>query len=315
MKIIYFGTPAIASHILEDLLKHQINIVAVVTKPDKKQGRSQKMAPSAVKQFVLEQYSHIPVLDPSKISTEEYKEKLMAFNADLFVVVAYGEIIKQNILDVPKMGCINVHASLLPKYRGAAPMHRAIINGEKETGVTIMEMVLALDAGAILHVEKIAIPEDMNVGELELELGKIGSIALFKTLKHFSEKRSKKKPQDEALVTYASKITSEECEIHWNHTSKSIHNLIRGVTPFPGAWCKLFFDKDSGIEQKRLKIKKAEIAKNHYRASPGTVLKYEKNEWIIATQDGSINLLEVQLEGKKTMTAAEFIRGYSQPRF
>lgn len=315
MKIIFFGTPTIAAHILRDLLNHRIDIVAVVTKPDKKQGRSQKVASSAVKQYILDHHSDIPILQPPRISTEEYKQKLSEFNADLFVVVAYGEIIKQNILDIPKLGCINVHASLLPKYRGAAPMHRAIINGEEETGITIMEMVLALDAGAMLHVEKTPIPENMNVGELELELEKLGSIALLATLENLNFKRQQKKLQDEALVTYAPKITPEECEIHWDRSSKAIHDLVRGVTPFPGAWCQLFFEKPDGQEQKRLKIKKTEVLKNSLKGVPGTILKYEKNEWIVATQDGALKLLEVQLEGKKSMTTSEFIRGYSQPKF
>jgi methionyl-tRNA formyltransferase len=315
MRVIYFGTPSIAAHILENLLQHSVNVVAVVTKPDKRQGRDQKLAPSAVKEFLLRAYPDIPILQPAKISTEEYREKLQAFNADLFLVVAYGEIIKQSILDIPKLGCLNVHASLLPRYRGAAPMHRAIINGEKETGVTIMEMVLALDAGPILHKEKVEISKEMNVGELEVELEKLGSLALLKTLENLKEKRANKQLQEEALATYAPKITPQECEVHWNQPSKKIHDLIRGVTPFPGAWCQIIFKKPSGEESKRLKIKKTEIVKNNFNSPPGTVLKYEKDHWMIATQDGAIRLLEVQLEGKKTMNASEFIRGYSSPKF
>lgn len=314
MRIVYFGTPTIAAHILECLLRHNINVVAVVTKPDKKQGRSQQLQPSAVKSFVQNNFPHIPILEPVKVSTEEYRDKLAAFNADLFVVVAYGEIVKQLILDLPRLKCINVHASLLPKYRGAAPMHRAIINGEVETGVTIMEMVLALDAGAMLHVEKTPIAENMTVGELEIVLEKLGCQGLLKVFEDFQSNRIVALPQDESLVTYASKLTTEECEVDWNHPSQVLHNLIRGVTPFPGAWCSVRMSPFGEDDKKRLKIKKAAIIKNSFSGSPGTILKYDHDAWFIATQDGAIQLLEVQLEGKKACSASEFIRGYARPK-
>ncbi len=314
MRIVYFGTPTIAAHILECLLKHNINIVAVVTKPDKKQGRSQQLQPSAVKSFVQNNFPRIPILEPLKVSTEEYRDKLAAFNADLFVVVAYGEIIKQFILDLPRLKCINVHASLLPKYRGAAPMHRAIINGEAETGVTIMEMVLALDAGAMLHIEKTPIFENMTVGELEIVLEKLGCQGLLKVLEDFQSNRIVALPQDESLVTYASKLTTEECEVDWNRPSQAVHNLVGGVTPFPGARCSVRMSPIGEDDKKRLKIKKALIVKDYFNETPGTILKYDHDTWVIATQEGAIQLLEVQLEGKKACSASEFIRGYAKPK-
>ncbi|MEI8301044.1 MAG: methionyl-tRNA formyltransferase [Chlamydiota bacterium] len=314
MRIVYFGTPTIAAHILECLLKHNINIVAVVTKPDKKQGRSQQLQPSAVKTFVQSKAPHIPILEPVKVSTEEYRDKLAAFNADLFVVVAYGEIVKQLILDIPKLKCINVHASLLPKYRGAAPMHRAIIQGEAETGITIMEMVLALDAGAILHVEKTPILENMTVGELEISLEKLGCQGLLKVFEDFQHGRVISRAQDERFVTYASKITTEECEVDWNRPSQVLHDLIRGVTPFPGAWCSIKMSPFGEGDKKRLKIKKALIVKDPFTGKSGDILKYDHDTWIVATQDGAIQLLEVQLEGKKACSASEFIRGYAKPK-
>lgn len=315
MKVVYFGTPSIAAHILDFLLQHQIDVVAVVTKADKRQGRAQHVHPSAVKEMLVQRYPHIPIIQPLKISTEEYQKLLASFEADVFVVVAYGEILKSFILQIPPLGCINVHASLLPKYRGAAPMHRAIINGEKETGVCIMEMVLALDAGAILQMVKTAIPEDMNVGELEQVLERIGQEALLETLKDLKNKRDRKVVQDESLVTYAAKITPEECEIHWDLPTITIHNLIRGVTPFPGAWCKIKINRNSGAEEKRLKIKRTRIVELTKQEVPGTVIKYEQDQWLVATQDGCLQLLEVQLEGKKAASAAEFIRGYPCPQF
>lgn len=315
MKVVYFGTPSIAANILEFLLQNSIHIVGVVTKPDKPQGRQQKLQPSAVKQKVLEKYSYIPILQPPKISTPEYAEKLKAFNADVFVVVAYGEIVKESILSIPPQGCINVHASLLPKYRGAAPMHRAIINGEVETGVTIMEMVAAMDAGDILYQIKTPISRDMNVGELEKILEKIGGEALLETLQNLKAKRAGKQVQDEHLVTYAPKITSDECEVLWNKPAVVIHHLVRGVTPFPGAWCRVRFDKSTDSEEKRLKIKKTVVVSEFADASPGSIVKYTGDEWWVATGQGIIQLLEVQLEGKKAVSASEFIRGYSQPEF
>lgn len=315
MKLIFFGTPAIAANILEFLLKHQVHVVAVVTKPDQKQGRSQQVCPSAVKEKILKDYPYIPLLQPPKISTEEYREKLAALHADLFVVVAYGEILKPSILEIPPLGCINVHASLLPKYRGAAPMHRAIINGEVEAGVTIMEMVPALDAGDMLHVVKTPISQDMNVGELEKKLEEIGAQALLETLLHLEEKRANKVIQDSRLVTFAPKVTPEECEIHWDQPAATIHNLVRGVTPFPGAWCKIKLGASLKGEEKRLKIKKTRVVKTPLHHPPGEVIKYAGLEWWIATQDGAIELLEVQLEGKKSISAAEFIRGHPCPKF
>jgi methionyl-tRNA formyltransferase len=314
MRIVYFGTPTIAAHILECLLKHHVNIVAVVTKPDKKQGRSQQLQPSHVKSFVQNYFPHIPVLEPMKVSTEEYRDKLAAFNADLFVVVAYGEILKQLILDIPRVKCINVHASLLPKYRGAAPMHRAIINGEAETGITIMEMVLALDAGAMLHTEKTVISENMTVGDLEAVLETLGCQGLLKVFEDFRCDRVVGIPQDERLVTYAPKITTEECEVNWHLSSQAIHKLICGVTPFPGAWCSIRMSPFGEADKKRLKIKKSLIVSGSLVGSPGDVLKYDHDAWIIATQNGAIQLLEVQLEGKKSCSASEFVRGYAKPK-
>lgn len=312
MKIVFFGTPVFAANILDYLMDHGANIVAVVTKPDKPQGRSLKTTPSAVKNLVLKKYAHLPVLEPIKVSTEEYQKKLEALQPDLFVVVAYGEIIKQNILDIPKYGSINVHASLLPKYRGAAPIHRAIIEGEAETGVSIMEVVLALDAGAVLHVKKTPITSDMNVGELEKALEKIGSEALKETLDDYHNKYKSKQEQNQSEVTYASKILTEDCRVIWSKKAIDIHNLVRGVTPFPGAWCNIKMPGD--LLSKRLKIKKTKLSSPTKSLShPGSVISFGKEGWVVQTLEGGIELLEVQLEGKKSCSGAEFARGYPKP--
>lgn len=311
MKIVFLGTPVFAANVLDYILQHGANVVAVVTKPDKPQGRNLKKTASAVKELVLEKYPHIPILEPLKVSTEEYQKKIESFHPDLLVVVAYGEIIKQNILDIPRFGSINVHASLLPKYRGAAPIHRAIIEGEEETGVSIMEVVLALDAGAVLHVKKTSIPHDVNVGELEKTLEKIGAEALKETLDDFHAKYANRQEQDQNKATYAAKILTDDCRVDWTNTSYNIHNLIRGVTPYPGAWCNITLQGD--LQPKRLKIKRARIVNVQKHVPPGEVVSFGKEGWIVTTQDGALELLEVQLEGKKSCSGIEFSRGYPRP--
>jgi methionyl-tRNA formyltransferase len=314
MKIVFFGTPSIAANILDHLLKNGVEVVAVVTKPDKPQGRSQKMQSSAVKSLVKEHYPHIPVLEPVKVSTSEWQSVLEKYQADLFVVVAYGEIIRQNILNIPKKGCINVHASLLPKYRGAAPIHRAIMNGEKESGICIMEMVLALDAGDVLHVEKVAISESMTTGELEKELEHLGFLGLMKTLENFDEKMKNNVKQEESLVTYAHKLTTQECQIDWNKAPLHIHNLVRGVTPYPGAWCFVQFEDDSNPPA-RIKIKKTSLSNLSLSGVAGQVFIKDKQRLFAKADDGSLEILEVQLEGKKAMSSVDFLKGYKIKNF
>lgn len=311
MKVVFFGTPQIAANILKSLLENGVQVVAVVTKPDKKQGRDQKLQPSAVKAFLQNNHPHIPILQPTKVSTPEYEEMLKTFQSDLFVVVAYGEILRQNILDIPKIDCINIHASLLPKYRGAAPMHRAIINGETETGVCIMQMVLALDAGDILEVLKTPIPIDMNVGDLEKKIEQLGVKGALDTINKFISGKITRTPQDEKLATYASKISVEECEIHWDLPALQIHNLIRGTSPYPGAWCHFLLND----QKKRLKVLKAKLAADSSNKAPGTILHYDQSGFVIKTRDAAIQLLQVQMEGKKACSAEEFVRGYTAPNF
>ena len=306
MKIIFFGTPEIAAIILERLLaESNLEVVAVVTKVDKPQGRSQKVLPSAVKEYVQRTHPNIPLLQPHKVSTPDWEEKLKSFHADVFVVVAYGEILKQPVLDIPSYGAINVHASLLPKYRGAAPMHRAIIEGEKETGVTIMEMTLALDAGAILDVEKISIDSEMTVGDLYYKMSDLGAIALIRTLKDLLNKKKNKKEQDHLLATYAAKITPEECKINWNGSTKKIIDKIRGVTPWPGAWCYLTI----GAEKKRAKLIKVSPFYQSTGRPPGSVVVYDRSQLKIATNDGAVFIEKLQLEGKRPMEIKEFFNG------
>lgn len=302
LKIVFFGTPYIASEILKYLLEHQVEVLAVVTKPDKPVGRKSELAPPPVK--VTAQKYHLPVHQPKKASDPEFVSYLKTLGADLFVVAAFSEILKENLLEVPPLGCINVHASLLPKYRGAAPIQRCIMAGEKESGVTIMRMDKGLDTGGMLLVVKTPILPDMTAGELAEQLIKIGSKALLDVIKNFEAYPPT--AQREEISSYAKKLTPEDGEISWNAPASDVYNLIRGVTPKPGAWCTV----EVRGEKKRLKLKKARLS--HLQGSAGQIVG---KPLIIACQSGAIELLEVQLEGKKQLTSDIFMRGIDNIKF
>ncbi len=301
MKIVYFGTPPFAAEVLRYLLDHHVEVVAAITKPDKPKGRSGSPIPTPVKAVALEK--KIPVFQPELVSAPEFADVLPPFQADLFVVVAYGEIIKQHLLDMPRLGCINLHASLLPKYRGAAPIQRAILKGEKETGVTIMHMVKKMDAGDIIKAVKVPITEEMSFGELEEILCHEGSPVLLEVIREFEQGIFLRKPQDDSLVTYAPKIELEDCQIDWNRSAEELHNLVRGVFPYPGAWCF------TTVRGHSLRLKVFKTQRVDLQGAPGKILKYGKEGLIIGCGKGALRLLEVQLEGKRAMSAEEFMRG------
>lgn len=303
MKIVFFGTPPFSAKILDAVISKGFEIAAVISKPDKPKGRNLQLQPTPVKELIQIKYPHIPLFQPEKVSDPSFFPTIDAIKADLFVVVAYGEIIKQTLLDLPKLGCINVHTSLLPKYRGAAPIQRSIINGEIETGVTIMHMVKKMDAGDIISQKAVPIPSDMTYGELEEALLEASIPLLIQVL---NEKTFPHIPQDESKVTMAPKVELEECEILWSHSSDTIHNLVRGVNPEPGAWVKVHIKG----EKKRLKVFKTAISP--LKGNPGAILEYGKNNLTIAAKEGGVTLLDVQLEGKKRMTGGELMRGIQE---
>lgn len=293
MKFIYFGTPDFAARILGDLIDHGFLPQAVVTNPDRPKGRTGALQPTSVKQLLLDKKIDISIYQPEKASSEEFRDILEQYQADLFVIVAYGEIIKQHVLDMPKYGCINVHASLLPKYRGAAPIQRAIMAGEKETGVSIMYLVKKMDAGDVILQKSLPIDETDTAGELEVKLADLGSKALLEVFSKFGTGEVEAVAQEESKVTFAPKLHLEDGEICWNISVQTALNRIRGVTPRPGAWCWVWVRG----EKKRLKILKA------------CRIEQESGLFVQAL-DGIIELLEVQLEGKKAMHASEFIHGF-----
>lgn len=304
MKIVFFGTPQFAADTLKYLLENKVDVDAVITKPDKPKGRSGTPVSTPVKSVAQSHNPPIPVYQPEKVSAPEFADTLRSFQADLFVVVAYGEIIKQHVLDMPKRGCINVHASILPKYRGAAPIQHSIIDGEKETGVTIMHMALKMDAGNIIEIVKTPIGPEMTAGELEKKLCEIGSRALLNVIRDYEKGSVRDYEQDHDKATYVHKIELEDCEIHWDRPAQMIDCLIRGVTPEPGAWC---YVQVKG-EKKRLKILKARIIEGK-NGKPGEILSTGKEGVIVACQDGALSLIDLQLEGKKAMKADELLRG------
>ncbi|KIC76821.1 Methionyl-tRNA formyltransferase [Neochlamydia sp. TUME1] len=309
MKIVYFGTPQFAADILQHLLNHKIRICAVVTKPDRPKGRSSDLVPTPVKRIAQLQNPPLPVHQPALVSAPEFAEILQAYQADLFVVVAYGEIIKQHVLDMPSKGCINVHASLLPKYRGAAPIQHSIINGENETGITIMYMVRKMDAGDIIKMVKVPIGPNTTYGKLERLLCEAGGKALVEVLDQFEQGSVEHVEQDHSQATFAPKIELEDCEINWSSSAKAIHNLVRGVYPHPGAWCYV----NIGGQKKRLKINST-IPLAHQGGPAGTLLPTDNEELIVACGQGALRILELQLEGKKAMLAEELIRGFPKDK-
>lgn len=306
MKVVYFGTPPFAAEVLDYLLVNGINIVAVVTKPDKPKGRSGNPAPTAVKELVNRKYPHLPLFQPAIISAAGESDVLLPYQADLFVVVAYGEIIKQHLLDMPKLGCINVHASLLPKYRGAAPIQQAIINGETESGVTIMYMVKKMDAGDMIKKVVVPISPEITFGEYEKLLCEAGSRVLLEVLRTMEGEEVAREEQNHELATLAPKIELENCLIDWSKSAQEIHNLVRGVNPYPGAWC-LVSVKGA---QKRLKIWKTAVCA-HLDMPCASLIKDAQGGLLVSCGSGSLRILELQLEGKKAMTAEELLRGIS----
>lgn len=306
-KVVFFGTPEFAAKTLEFLLEKGVDIVAVVSKPDKAHGRSRTPQPTPVKSIALKY--QLPLMQPDKISAPEPSALLQEYNADLFVVVAYGEIIKQHILDMPTLGCINIHASLLPKYRGAAPIQRAIMAGDKVTGITIMHMVKQMDAGDIIAVKEVPIGPEMTYGELSENLCTAGKELVLNVIDALAQGTASRTAQDHSQATLAPKIELEDSEIHWDRSAQELHDLVRGVNPEPGAWCKITHKG----ETKRLRVFKTRVVEG--QGTDGEILEWGPKKIIIACQDNALEILQLQLEGKKIMNADELVRGMPKSAF
>lgn len=300
MKIIFMGTPDFAAVSLQTLLDSGIHqIVLVVTQPDRPKGRGQKLQPSAVKSLAL-QYD-LPLFQPERLDTADGYEYLKTIQPDLIVVAAYGQILSRRILDLPLYGCINVHASLLPLYRGAAPIHRAVIEGREETGVTIMKMAEELDAGDMYQKETVAIEADDTLGTVHDKLAAAGGKILLKVIEQLAAGTAKAVKQDVTLVTYAEKISKTETEINWELSAREIHNLVRGTNPFPGAYTYL--------NNKRWKIHRTQLVPEFKRLLPGQILS-DNDQLIAGTGEGALLLLEIQPENSKKMLTADYLKGH-----
>lgn len=303
MRIVFMGTPDFAVDSLAALVESSDHeIVAVITQPDRPKGRGQKVLMTPVKEYALEK--NLVVLQPAKIRTPEFIEELKALAPELIVVVAFGQFLPKEILELPKYGCINVHASLLPKYRGAAPIHYAVMNGEKESGVTIMRMDKGMDTGAMLAKVATYIGEDMTMGELHNELKVAGAHLLLEVIRGLEDGTIKDMPQNDAEATYASLLDKEIEKIEWSKSASEIHNKVRGLNPWPGAYTLLPDGRKLKIWQTRV------MTKENAGTKPGTVVAFSKEGFIVACGNGCLEVIEVQPESKKKMPADVYCNGY-----
>ncbi len=298
MKIVFMGSAKFAIPSLEKLLNSNHEIVFAVTAPDKERGRGRKVTFTPLKEYAIEK--GLEVFTPINLNDEEFIQRLKNANADLFVVVAF-RILPKEVLQIPQKGSINLHASLLPKYRGAAPIHWALINGEKETGVTTFFLDEKIDTGNIILQEKIKIEEDDNLGSLYEKLMILGANVLLMTIDKIENGFYELTKQDNSLATPAPKITKELCKIDLNKSSQEIHNLVRGLSPHPAAVLE--------YKGKSYKIIKTRLT--NFNSQNSEIIVTTKKEIFLKSKDGYLEILEIQPEGRKKMTAEEFLRGYS----
>lgn len=300
MKILFMGTPDFAVFTLRALIDAGHEICAVVTQPDKPRGRGYAMTPPPVKVCAAE--AGIPVLQPATLRDEHIAAELAGYAPQVIVVVAYGKILPKNMLDLPPYGCINLHGSLLPEYRGAAPMQRAILDGKPVTGVTTMYMAEGMDTGDMLLRREIPIEESDNFEDIHDKLGKIGAVLMLETLKKLEAGTLTSVPQDDSLATYAAKITKDDCLVCFDTDARTVHNRIRGLSPIPLA----FTHTPDG---KLLKLVSARIAEeDQAHDTPGEILSLE-NGITVACRTGSVTVTGVLPEGKGRMSACDYVRG------
>ncbi len=298
IRTVFMGTPEFALDTFQGLIDFGLNMVGVYTQPDRPKGRGNKLAAPPVKE--LAQKYEIPVFQPQKLRASEVVEELKGLQPDLIVVVAYGQILPKSVLEIPRYGCINVHASLLPKYRGAAPINKAVVDGETETGVTTMYMDVGLDTGDMLIKRSCAIGENETAGELHDRLAVLGREAMEETLRRICEGALTAEKQDDALTCYASMMKKEDGLIDWSQPATAVHNLIRGLDPWPGAY--------THIEGEMLKISATRV-EQELSGQPGEILAADKTGVKVACGAGGLVIGGLQLPGKKRLTAANFLSG------
>jgi methionyl-tRNA formyltransferase len=305
LRIVFLGTPDFAVSILDALLTSRHQVVAVMTRPDRPRGRGQQTLDAPVKARAAA--AGIPVLQPDRLRDPAFVESFAALRADVGVVAAYGAMLPESVISAPRLGTINVHASLLPRYRGAAPVHRAIIAGERETGVTIMRVVRRLDAGPMLASVTRPIGREETSVEVERDLARLGATLLVEIADRLAEGHVAETPQDEDAATYAPRLTKEDGAIDWSCPAARIHDSIRGLHPWPHAF--------SFLEGRRfILIASAVDRLTSSSETPGTIVESEGDRLVVATGEGALRLLEIQPEGKRSMSVREFLAGHRIPR-
>lgn len=300
-RILFMGTPDFAVPCLQALLASEHQVVAVVTQPDRPKGRGKKLAAPPVKEIALDH--GLPILQPRAIKTDSFREELRSFNADIFVVVAYGRILPTSILALPHHGCINVHGSLLPKYRGAAPIQWSILNGDKQAGVTIMQMNEGMDTGDILCTSALDVLETDTAGTLFEKLSALGATTLLSTLTGLQQGTIHPIEQNHNMATTAPPLRKDMGNLDWSNSAQQLHNLIRGLDPWPCGY--------SFLEGKRCKLFVPKLVHRICPEEPGTILVADDQGLLVATGSEALLLQEIQPEGKKRMAVADFLRGYS----
>lgn len=307
MRIIFMGTPEFAVASLDILVQHGYEIAAVITVPDKPAGRGQQLQQSAVKTYALEK--GLKVLQPEKLKDEQFLQELRELRADLQIVVAF-RMLPEVVWNMPPLGTYNLHGSLLPKYRGAAPINWAIINGETESGVTSFKLKHEIDTGNMLFQEKIAIGKTTTAGELHDQLMQLGAGVILKTVQAIESNHYELKPQDDSQSIHAPKLFKETAKINWNEPVAKIYNLIRGLSPYPAAYTE-FTDKNGNAAP--VKIYRSEIEEANHLYEPGKVITDHKQAVKVACGHGFIRITELQMAGKKRMPVEEFLRGFKVP--
>jgi methionyl-tRNA formyltransferase len=306
LRIVFMGAPELACASLQALVAcPAFQVVGVVTQPDRPKGRDLKLQPTPVKELALRE--HLPILQPEKARNEAFLAELHAWAPELIAVAAYGQILPKAILDMPRFGCLNVHTSLLPRYRGPAPIQWAIINGDAETGVTIMKIAPALDTGDVLAQESTPIGPEDNSAILHDRLAKIGAELLVRSIPDYITGNLVPRPQPPEGATYAPKISKQDGRVDWQQPARAIWNRVRGLMPWPGAYTHL----PGSPQPHTLKIWQAEVLSS--QGSPGEVLQADKNGVVVACGEGALRILSLQREGGRRLKAQEFLAGHPLP--